>query len=61
MKVAKIPKVEMKCERCGKPQPKDENKSNENWNVFDCKAVCSCGGKFQMFIDGEMIGGGSDA
>lgn len=27
-------KIESKCEKCGKPQPKDESKSNENWSVL---------------------------
>lgn len=35
------------CELCGKPQQKDESRSNENWNVYDTKAVCECGGKFK--------------
>lgn len=59
--MAKIPKIEFKCEKCGKLQSKNEEKSNENFEVFDCKMICSCGGKFQMFIDGEMIGGDADA
>lgn len=36
--MAKSPKIEMKCEKCGKPQPKDDKQSNENWSVFDCIA-----------------------
>ena len=40
------------CEKCGKPQPIDKEKSNENWNVYDPKAVCECGGKFKFnFVD----------
>lgn len=35
-------------ELCGKPQPKDESRSNENWNVYDAKVVCECGGKFKI-------------
>lgn len=35
-----------KCEKCGKPQPKNEEKSNKNWAVFDTNATCECGGKF---------------
>lgn len=54
--MAKTPKMEMKCEKCGKPQAKDENKSNKNWSVFDYKQSCQCGGKFVMYIDGQKIG-----
>lgn len=28
--MAKVPKIEFKCENCGKPQPKNEEKSNKN-------------------------------
>ena len=59
--MAKMPKFERKCEKCGKPQPKEEKQSNHTWNVFDCNAVCECGGKFRTFIDGVMLGGGKDA
>lgn len=38
--MAKTPKFETKCVKCGKPQPKNENKSNKNWNVFDCNVKC---------------------
>lgn len=45
------------CELCGKPQPKDESRSNENWNVYDTKAVCECGGKFKIMLreDAEKL------
>lgn len=45
------------CELCGKPQPKDESRSNENWNVYDTKAVCECGGKFKIMLreDAERL------
>lgn len=52
----KAPKFESKCEKCGKPQPKDEKQSNKNWNVFDCNAKCECGGKFATYIDGRKMG-----
>lgn len=54
--MAKKPEFEMKCEKCGKPQPKDESNSNENWNAFKCGETCECGGKFVMYIDGVKIG-----
>ena len=44
--MAKKPKIIRVCENCGKPQPILTEKSNENWNVYDPKAVCECGGKF---------------
>lgn len=44
--MAKAPKIERRCENCGKPQPIIKEKSNENWNYYDAKAVCECGGKY---------------
>lgn len=38
------------CELCGRLQEKDEKQSNENWNVYNPKAKCECGGKFK-FMD----------
>lgn len=52
----KVSKIEMKCEKCGKPQGKDDKRSTENFDVFDCKQKCSCGGKYVMYIDGQKIG-----
>lgn len=45
------------CELCGKPQPKDELRYNENWNVYDAKAVCECGGKLKIMLreDAEKL------
>ena len=45
------------CELCGKPQQKDKLRSNENWNVYDTKAVCECGGKFKIMLreDAEKL------
>ena len=54
--MANKPVIEFRCEKCGKPQPKNEEQSNENWNVYDCNQKCECGGKFCMFIDGHKIG-----
>lgn len=54
--MAKAPKMEMKCEKCGKPQTKDESKSNENWNAFRTVQRCECGGKYKMYIDGKKLG-----
>lgn len=54
--MAKAPKIEFKCENCGKLQPKNDEKSNENWAVFDCKQQCECGGKFVMYMDGQKVG-----
>ena len=33
--MTKAPKIEFKCDKCGKPQPKNEKQSNQNWNVYD--------------------------
>lgn len=54
--MAKAPKIEFKCENCGKPQQKNEQQSNKNWAVFDCKQKCECGGKFVMYMDGQKVG-----
>lgn len=54
--MAKTPKMENRCDKCGKPQPKNKDKSNHNWSVFDCNAKCECGGNFVMFIDGKKLG-----
>lgn len=53
--MAKI-KMEFKCEKCGKPQIRNEKESNENWNVFDCNQKCECGGKFVAYINGQKAG-----
>lgn len=39
-------KIKRICEKCGKPQPIIKEKSNENWNAYDPKAKCECGGNF---------------
>lgn len=44
--MAKAPKIERRCEKCGKPQQIIKEKSNENWNVYGPKAICECGGKY---------------
>ena len=49
--MAKAPKFELKCEKCGRPQPKDEKRSNKNFDVFNNNEKCECGGNFVMFID----------
>ena len=38
------------CDQCGKPQPKDEEKSNANWSVYPAGAKCECGGTFRMVV-----------
>jgi len=49
-------KIEMKCIKCGTKQEKVKEKSNSNWEHYDCKTKCECGGKFGMYLDGELIG-----
>jgi hypothetical protein len=44
--MSKIPNIKRICENCGKPQPIIKEKSNHNWNAYDPKAKCECGGKF---------------
>lgn len=51
--MAKELKIEHKCEKCGKPQPRNEEKSNENWDVYDCNKTCECGGKFITYMNGQ--------
>jgi hypothetical protein len=34
------------CEKCGKEQQPDKAKSNDNWQVYDSKQKCECGGKY---------------
>lgn len=54
--MAKTPNIKSICSNCGKPQPINKEKSNQNWNVYDCNQKCECGGKFVMFIGKEKIG-----
>lgn len=49
-------KMEMKCEKCGRPQKKDEKRSNENWSAYETKAVCECGRKYVMYVNGQKVG-----
>ena len=51
--MAKAPRIEFKCDKCGKLQPKNEKKSNHNWNVYDSNQKCECGGTFKMHFDGK--------
>lgn len=53
--MAKI-EMEFKCEKCGKPQPRNEKESSKNWNSYDCNQVCECGGKFVMYVNGQKAG-----
>lgn len=48
--------VQFKCDKCGKLQSENKEKSNQNWAVFDCNKKCECGGTFKMFIGGVPIG-----
>ena len=45
----------MKCNKCGKPQQRDEEKSNANWSAYNFNQKCDCGGEFVMFFDGEPL------
>lgn len=46
-------KIIRACEKCGKPQKKDEKQSNENWNVYNPNAICECGGKFKFMYESD--------
>ena len=46
-------KAEMRCNKCGRPHYKNEEKSIEQWSVYDCDAKCECGGRFVIWLDGE--------
>ena len=41
-------KIKFRCDKCGKEQIPDEEKSTENWTVYDNKEKCECGGEFKM-------------
>jgi hypothetical protein len=43
--------LQPKCDRCGKPQEKSEDMSNENWQVFESGKKCECGGTFKMSFE----------
>jgi hypothetical protein len=47
--------IEFKCDRCGKPQPKNETASSKNWNVYDSNQKCECGGTFKMCFNGKPL------
>ena len=44
-------KISFVCEKCGKKQDPDKNRSTEQWEFFDCHERCECGGKFVMKIE----------
>nr|WP_288830733.1 hypothetical protein [uncultured Clostridium sp.] len=45
--------VSFRCEKCGKPQGADKEKSTDNFEVFNCHKRCECGGKFVMYLGNE--------
>lgn len=49
------PVIEFRCNKCGAPQPRDEEMSRPNWNVYKNHTLCQCGGKFVMWIDGQPL------
>lgn len=50
--------IELRCEKCGALPPKDESKSNENWNVYNTGKGCKCGGRFVHCLIEKHIKGG---
>lgn len=57
LKVGDWMKIERKCIKCGAKQERDEKKSNENWEVYDNKVKCKCGGEYGLYIDDRLVGG----
>ena len=39
-------KMIVKCNKCGKVAPIDEERSNDRFIVYKTKEPCECGGKF---------------
>ncbi len=60
MKLKKNP-IEFRCDKCGAYQPKNEEKSNGNWNVYDSHQKCACGGTFVMWYDGKPLNSSEEA
>jgi len=42
------------CNKCGKPQIKDDKLSNKNWNVYKNNEKCECGGTFEMKVTSNI-------
>ena len=42
--------IKLICNKCGKEPKKNEDKSNQNWKVYD-NISCECGGKFKIKIN----------
>ena len=42
--------INIVCKECGKPQKKNQEKSNSNWDYFDGNVLCECGGEFEVKI-----------
>lgn len=47
-------KIVKACEKCGNLQKRNEEKSTENWDVFDSKEKCTCGGKFIFMFESDL-------
>lgn len=48
-------KMDMACKKCWAVQKRDESRSNENWNTFDCHEKCECWERFSMRIDWKFL------
>jgi hypothetical protein len=50
--MSRKPQIDLRfeCDKCGKPQPRDESQSNQNWEVFRAGEQCECGGTFKMVV-----------
>lgn len=46
-------KISFRCEKCGKIQESDKERSTGYFEVFDCHERCECGGKLVMYLGDE--------
>lgn len=53
--MAKKTDCEMKCDKCGKLQPKDETMKTKMGGVYKFGQTCECGGKFSMYMNGQKV------
>ena len=46
--------ITMKCDQCDNVPPIDDERSSENWTVYETKESCECGGTFRIHF-GNLI------
>ena len=47
----KMPKLVICCNKCGKLASVDKEKSTENWEYYNMKEPCTCGGMFRTHTE----------